>query len=272
VELDITSFPDEIKSCIIGSTIYDFSRSPRAKTYFIDRDAGYFLKVASKSALNHEAVMMNYFHSKGMTSRACNYISVENGDYLLMERIKGEPGIVEKCLNEPKKLAVVLGENLRRLHDINFDDCPKKGINFFTIPLAHKKYKEDNLDLWLLEYSDFNTREDAYEFLCKNENILVEDVCIHGDASLPNIILDNFIFSGFIDFDGAGIGDRHFDLMWAVWSLNFNLNTNEYKDRFLDAYGRDKFNIERYNLCIILRAFTFTESWMLRGQYYDSSI
>ena len=55
-------------------------------------------------------------------------------------------------------------------------------------------------------------------------------------------MLENWRFSGFIDLDGAGIGDRHIDLFWGRWSLGFNLGTYEYSDRFFDAYGRDKIN------------------------------
>jgi kanamycin kinase len=55
-------------------------------------------------------------------------------------------------------------------------------------------------------------------------------------------MLENWRFSGFIDLDGAGIGDRHIDLFWGRWSLGFNLGTYEYSDRFFDPYGRDKIN------------------------------
>jgi kanamycin kinase len=55
-------------------------------------------------------------------------------------------------------------------------------------------------------------------------------------------MLDNWRFSGFIDVGNGGIGDRHVDLFWGAWTLNFNLGTDAYKDRFLDAYGRDLVN------------------------------
>ena len=55
-------------------------------------------------------------------------------------------------------------------------------------------------------------------------------------------MLDDWRVSGFIDLDHGGIGDRHIDLYWGCWSLGFNLKTDRYRDRFLDAYGRDKIN------------------------------
>ena len=257
IELDIDSFPNEIKPYLIGSAIYD-SSFRNAATYFIDRDGGYYLKLAPKNILDHQATMMNYFHSKGVTARVCVYIS-DDKDYFLMERVKGENCLEDKYLNEPEKLAGIIGKCLRYLHDINPDGCPKKGITSSLIQLAHDNYKTNNYDAWLLGYADFDTTEEGYDFLCQNKYKLVEDVHLHGDACLPNIMLDNFNFSGFIDFEGGGIGDRHFDLLWAVWSLQHNLKSNSYKDILLDSYGRDKFDVDRYRLCIALQAFTYKD-------------
>ena len=67
-----------------------------------------------------------------------------------------------------------------------------------------------------------------------------EPVLTHGDFCLPNIMLDGWKFSKYIDVGNGGIGDRHVDLFWGAWTLNFNLGTNEYRDVFFDAYGRDK--------------------------------
>ena len=74
---------------------------------------------------------------------------------------------------------------------------------------------------------------------------------IHGDYCLPNVMLDGWSFSGFIDLGGAGIGDRHIDLFWSEWSIGFNLmmygekEWARYGSRFLDAYGQDKIEKER---------------------------
>ncbi|MFQ9414901.1 MAG: phosphotransferase [Bifidobacterium pseudocatenulatum] len=51
--------------------------------------------------------------------------------------------------------------------------------------------------------------------------------------------------SGFVDLDCAGVGDRHVDVYWALWTLWFNLHTDAYGDRLLDAYGRDLIDMRR---------------------------
>ena len=53
--------------------------------------------------------------------------------------------------------------------------------------------------------------------------------------------------SGFIDLGAGGVGDRHIDLFWGAWTLNFNLHTDKYRERFFDAYGRDKIDVEIIN-------------------------
>ncbi len=68
---------------------------------------------------------------------------------------------------------------------------------------------------------------------------LLRDTLIHGDACLPNLIMENGVFRSFIDVGQAGVGDRHIDLYWAIWSLQYNLGTDAYKDLFLDYYGRE---------------------------------
>ena len=57
-------------------------------------------------------------------------------------------------------------------------------------------------------------------------------------------MLDNWKFSAFIDVGNGGVGDRHIDIFWGVWTLFFNLKTNAYYDRFLDAYGWDRIEPE----------------------------
>ena len=68
-------------------------------------------------------------------------------------------------------------------------------------------------------------------------------------------MLDDWKFSGFIDLDSSGMGDRHTDLFWGIWTLNFNLKTNAFRDRFLDAYGRDVLIPEKLRTVAALEVF-----------------
>jgi kanamycin kinase len=255
MKLDANSLPDEISPYIAGSRTFDYSFSERAKTYFLDRDGGYFLKTGPKKSLNQQALMMRHLHKLGFTSRMLRYISCDE-DFLLMEKVEGEPCVESKYLARPKLLAKAIGESLRKLHDSPTEGCPIKGVTSSLIPLAHAGYKSGRHDPWMIAAAGFSGPEDAYEFLTGNEDKLVEDSNIHGDACLPNILLNDFEFSGFIDFEGGGLGDRHFDLLWAIWSLEYNLKTADYKELFLNSYGLDAFDIERYKLCCVIQGFS----------------
>ena len=67
-------------------------------------------------------------------------------------------------------------------------------------------------------------------------------------------MLNNWKFEGFIDLEESGLGDRHYDLAWGLWSLAHNLKSTKYGQRFLDAYGMGKVDKDRLRLCGLLAA------------------
>ena len=52
-----------------------------------------------------------------------------------------------------------------------------------------------------------------------------------------------------------GIGDKHIDLFWGAWTLEFNLKTSKFKDRFFDAYGRNNVDLEIVELVGAIECF-----------------
>ena len=110
---------------------------------------------------------------------------------------------------------------------------------------AEQNYRTGNYDKSSFPGSfGYRSAEEAHQALEAGKDALQDKVLLHGDYCLPNIILDNWKF-----------GDRHIDLFWGVWTLWFNLETNKYRDRFLDAYGRDK--IDKSLLRVIAAAEVF---------------
>lgn len=73
---------------------------------------------------------------------------------------------------------------------------------------------------------------------------------VHGDLCLPNIFVnqDNE-FIGFIDLDNSGLGDKWYDYLWLLWSLQYNLKSTKYNDILLNKLGL-KFNKEKYDMYI----------------------
>lgn len=236
--------PDEIRRLAEGARIFDSSCSPEARVYLIDRDGGYYLKVAKAGALAREAQMTEYFHRKDLGAEVLSYVLGEN-DMLLTRAVRGEDCTHEMYKVEPKRLCDLLAERLRALHELDCSDCPIKDRVGEYISLAEKNYREDNYNKEHFPDSfGYSSGKEAYEALTRGKGLLKNEVLIHGDYCMPNVMLDGWKFSGFIDVDHGGVGDRHIDLFWGRWSLGFNLKTYEYSDRFFDAYGRDKVDEE----------------------------
>ena len=239
IQPQIDQIPRDFHGLLSDCCIFDSSCSPEAKVLFIDKDSGYFLKKAPKGALYQESIMTQYFHTKQLAAEVLSYASYEQ-DWLLTRRLSGEDCISQKYLDDPIRLCDTLAELLRRLHDENHDGCPVTDVTAQRLMLAQENYRMSRYDMSLFPDNwGFRSAEEAWNMIDKNGKYLKTDTLLHGDYCLPNVLLDNWKFSGFIDVGGGGVGDRHFDIFWGIWSLFFNLITNDYCDRFLNVYGRD---------------------------------
>lgn len=231
--------PRELRNFISAAAVYDSSSSPEAKVYFIDREGGYYLKRSGKGALEKEAKMTKYFHAKGLGAQVLEYISGDS-DWLLTAAVSGEDCLHEKHLSDPKRLCDTVAQELRRLHETDYTGCPVPDRTADYLAGAEKNYLAGTYDPSHFPDSfGYSSAQAAYEVLTAGKGALTSRVLLHGDYCLPNIILRDWKLSGFIDVGAGGVGDRHIDLFWGAWSLEFNLKTDRYRQRFLDAYGRD---------------------------------
>ena len=237
---EITSFPECFHSLITNSTVYDSSCSPQARVYYIEKDSGYYLKSSPKGTLKNEAIMADYFHKKGLTAPMLAYCSEDN-DWMLTERVNGEDCTYSIYLEDPKRLCDTVALLLRKLHETDYADCPIQNRTETYLETATQNHKSGLFDTHIFtdEYT-FPDASSAWEYLQKNKHYLKNDTLLHGDYCLPNIMLDNWKLSGFIDLGNGGVGDRHIDIFWGTWTLWFNLKNNKYRERFFDVYGRDK--------------------------------
>lgn len=190
------------------------------------RADGCFLKIAARGKLERAAVLQEYFHKKGLSAPLAAFSQDTERDYLLVREVSGKSGI--EILDRPEWLADRLGETLRMLHGLDASDCLVSDVNEQAVALY--------------------ARETGHAF-CGDLSVLEKDALVHGDCCLPNVFFSENGFSGFIDLGEGGLGDRHFDLYWAMWSLGYNLKTDAYAGRFLDAYGRDRVDEARMDIC-----------------------
>lgn len=251
IDIKNIKLPEQFIEFIGNHEVYDSSCSETAQTIFIDREDGFFLKISAGGNLSNDAVMTKYFGKKGLSAQVIQYVSNEN-DYLLTTKIPGEDGISRKYIDEPTRLCDTFAQSLRMLHETSYSDCLVQHRVEAMISDVEHNYKTDNFDDEMALYCGTDDRSKVYKEIMKFKNILKNDVLMHGDYCLPNILLNDFNFSGFIDVGYGGVGDRHYDLFWGVWTLWYNLKPNNYMERFLDAYGRDVFDSERYRICGLL--------------------
>ena len=254
IELDASLIPSELRSLTEGADVYDSSCSPEARVIFIDRDGGYFLKSAAKGTLETESVLDTYFHSKGLSAEVVSYLSLER-DWLLTRRVHGEDCTHSCYLEDGLRLARLLGERLRALHETDTEDCPVKRRMDAYFALAEENAKKELYDLSYARDFGIMNAEEAWKCVEANRKYFKNDTLLHGDYCLPNVLLEDWRFSGFIDLGNGGVGDRHVDLFWGAWTLNFNLKTDRYRDAFFEAYGKER--IEQEALRTIAAAEVF---------------
>lgn len=233
-------FPEELRSFVSGFSLYDSSCSKEARVWMLEGKERFFLKSAAAGALKTETDMTRYLHSKGLGAEVLSYLSGER-DWLLTRAVPGEDCTFPKYWEDPKRLCDTTATLLRQLHEETTEGCPVTDRCGTYLANARKSYETGfcELDLFPEQGWGFSSAEEAWKIVTEHGKYLKNDTLLHGDYCLPNILLDDWRFTGFIDVGRGGVGDRHIDIFWGVWTLYFNLKTNAYYNRFLDVYGRE---------------------------------
>ena len=225
----IPSLPEPLHPYVLGAELFDSSCSDAARVWFSRKDGGFYIKTAAAGTLKEEADMTAFYHSRKLGAQVLSYLSLE-ADWLVTRAIPGEDCLHQQYLENPKGLSEILGILLRQLHETDTTCCPcpdRNKTRYANVPAELRQ-----------QYPD----------------LLTGQVLLHGDYCLPNVLLNNWKFSGFIDVDAGGIGDRHIDLYWGCWSILYNLKDERWCSRFLDAYGRQDMHTETLR---ILDSFEF---------------
>ena len=229
------NFPEQINRHIKDKKYEDVSCRSNAKTYHFEN--GLFLKIDDKGELKRECLMTNVFYELGFGSKVVEYVS-EDKDYLLTEEVVGEN--LTHLIEKPEKLCAFLAESLKKLHSISIKDIPISTRYERYLESLNGSFEGGYYDTSFLLNSKNLTKEEAWEIMQDNKSILKCDTFIHGDACLPNLIVCGDNFKAFIDTGMAGVGDRHIDIYWALWSLEYNLKTDKYNELFKEIYGKEK--------------------------------
>jgi len=252
---ELSGIPEVFRPFLQDCQVYDSSCSADARVIFLDRDGGLYLKSARPGTLKQEAQMDAYFASFGLGPEVLDYRSGEQ-DWLLTRAVKGEDCLHPEYLADPKRLAETMAQMLFDLHHRDHTGCPVQNHTEQYLARASENYRDGKYDASLFPDNwGYASAEEAWAVVEGQAKFLKTDTLLHGDYCLPNIMLDNWKPSGFIDVGGGGVGDKHVDLFWGVWTLNFNLKSDAYCSRFLDAYGRENFQPELLRVIAALEVF-----------------
>ena len=233
------------------------THTKQRKAYYSDIGQGCYIKKARHGALRNEAAMTRYFHDKGLAAAVLHYgQDHDSNDWLATACLPGDDCTASLYVREPERLAAVLGRRLRMLHEQDPTGCPVSNRTKDYLAAVERNHAQGCADrsFFTRVYGNADT-ESIYRLVRQHGDELRHDTLLHGDYCLPNVILDDWRFSGFVDLDCAGVGDRHVDVYWALWTLWFNLHTDAYGDRLLDAYGRDLIDMETLRLVAACEVF-----------------
>ena len=234
--------PAELSAYFANAPLYDSSCSPEARVIYTPKDGGLYLKRNARGSLAKEAKMTSYFYSKGLSTEVLAYVSADE-DFLLTRAARGTDATDACYLAEPMRLASLLGEVLRALHETPFDGCPITDRTRDYLDTVREGYTIGRFDASFAPRG-VETADEAYRRVTEAATALDARVLLHGDYCLPNVLFDDWRHSAFIDLGAAGVGDRHIDLFWGAWTLAYNLGTDAYRDTFLSAYGKKDVNTD----------------------------
>lgn len=245
-------FPVVLQPYLAKAKLYDSSCSDAAKTIYIDGEVRAYLKLDAQGKLLREKEMTNFLYKHGLAAKVLGYFGHNGKDYLLTEALDGEDGISAQHMQSPKKLAACMGEYLRLIHALPVEGCPYQHRTAEMLAESEANISRAYADKSII-LEDIGI---ASARLTELKSCCMDEVVIHGDYCLPNIIMRDFKLQGFVDLGTGGIGDRHYDLFWGLWTLNYNFGTDKYGNCFLEAYGKEAVYPLRMELCQLLAGFT----------------
>ena len=128
------------------------------------------------------------------------------------------------------------GEVLRMIHNLSLS-----GIERVGVIQSNPEYTENDLpwsninEVEFVKYVGVGINE-ARQFLINFTVSKFEMVFSHGDFCLPNVLMDDVLGPGVIDWDCAAMSSIYLDISSALASIEYNLGSDK-NSIFLEGYG-----------------------------------
>ena len=184
--------------------------------------------LSSRNSLKDEYERAKWLQGKILVPQVYFFKETAGKQYYIQEKISGISA------HKFSNFAKIVGENLKKIHSIAITDCPFKNNSTDNL-LKQVLEKIDIILPEIMELYPQMSREDIIKFLIDNKP--KDEVLVHGDYSLPNILINEESKQAcLIDLGDLSISTKYFDLYYLKKSFIRNKKI-EYFDQFLEAYG-----------------------------------
>ena len=223
------SIPDELQPQLRGYTFrLDAVGKSGNSVYVLDAIchppliAKVFERVASDAA-SREAARLSWLRQVGMPApQALSVTNTATHIWLLTECLPGSNAAIS--LDEPAIKIGLVAEALARLHALPVASCPFDETLSVKLARAAANVRDGVVDELDFDQEHLGlTAQQLFEELKALQPGSEDLVVTHGDASLPNFMLGDGHFAGFVDCGKLGRSDRYQDLAICCRSIRFNL-------------------------------------------------
>lgn len=199
---------------------------------------------------NHLA-MLRWLDGRFSAPRVLESVLHEGWRWTVMTRISGEMSCAEPYRTDPHRLVRILADAMKQLWAVDLTGCPVDQSPGAKLDRAKRIIEKGQVDMDLVDpetfgENGFSSPADLHQWLTDNAPAF-DPVLTHGDFCLPNLLLEDWKFSGFLDLGRSGAGDRWTDIaiFWRSLRDNFGGHYGEavpgfHPDALFDALGIEK--------------------------------
>lgn len=201
--------------------------------------SAYCLKRAPRSVdaeLHAEKARLEWLQGRLPVPMVEAFIVDDQHTYLLLSAVSGVMACDRMFMNNISNLVHAVADGLQMIHELHYLQCPFEQRTEQQLAHAQQRVAQG-----LVDHSDISSGRnpcDVLADLIAHQPTHEELVFTHGDASLPNILIDpkTIEVTGFIDVGCAGIADRYQDLALTARSLAYNFGPG-HESLLWKAYG-----------------------------------
>ncbi|WP_188241290.1 APH(3')-II family aminoglycoside O-phosphotransferase [Stenotrophomonas maltophilia] len=190
------------------------------------------------SELGDEIARLRWLQAQGQPAPTVIATAEEAGrHWLLMSALPGRD-LASSPELAPQQRVEILADALRGLHALPVAACPFDQRLASRLPAAQARVEAGRVDA-----DDFDDErlgqspQQVFAQLCSTRPDHEDLVVSHGDACVPNLMVSEGRFSGFIDCGRLGVADRYQDLALAARSLVHNFGDTRWVTPLFQRYG-----------------------------------